>query len=338
MKKWKKVTLGIIIFLLSIILAGVIAFFVLRDIGKQNMTTKELKMNIPDFVDYYKDGGKYIEYKGHTYEFNENQSWILFLGIDNTKMEMQTVAGTSGQADALYLLVFNLKTGKIRTLVINRDTMTDINIYDVGGNYVGSKRKQLCLAYAYGSTPANSAQNQVKSVERLLYNIPITSYYSIDLSAIKILNDDIGGVTLTPNYTFGSFTKGQSVTLKGDRAEEFVRKRDITLLDDHTRRIECQKQYISAFADQIVPSIRKDFRVPISLYSDSSDYSYSNMGIPELVFLSSSLATTYSGIDFVGTPGTYKMVKGDSSAEYILEQEKFFQTILDLFYTRVDSQ
>ena len=335
-KKLKIFLLGLLIFLIILVLSLTIAFFVLRYIGKQNMTATNFKMSVPDFVEDYKDDGKILQYNGHTYQFNENLSSILFMGIDNTKMEDKTVSGTSGQADALYLLVFNLKTGKLRTLVINRDTMVDINLYDVAGKYVGSKRKQLCLAYAYGDGKKKSVDNQLKSVKRLLYNLPITSYYAIDLSAIKILNDDIGGVTLTPNYTFGSFTKGQSVTLKGNQAEEFVRKRDVTQLDDHLRRIECQKQYITSFANQIVPSIRKDFRVPISLYSDSAQYSNSNMGIPELVFLSSSLATTYSGIEFIGTPGTYKMVQGDTSAEYLLDQKAFFETILDLYYTKID--
>ena len=67
------------------------------------------------------------------------------------------------------------------------------------------------FAYAYGDGKELSAKNQAMAVERFIYNIPINTYYAIDFSSLKILNDDIGGVTLTPEYTFSSFTKGQKL-------------------------------------------------------------------------------------------------------------------------------
>ena len=107
-------------------------------------------------------------------------------------------------------------------------------------------------------------------------------------------------------------------------------------MDDNLRRIECQKQYINAFASQLVPAVRNDFTLPIKLYQDSSKYTVSNIDIAEIVFLASSLATNYSGIEFLGTTGEYKMVEGDQSAEYFIDQESFFETILDIYYTRID--
>lgn len=335
-KRTKKILIGILIFLILLVVSLVSAFFILRYIGKKNLTTQSLDMDIPEFVDDYKDGGKILKYKGHTYQFNENLSSILFMGIDNTELKENAIAGTAGQADALYLLLYDIKSGKIRTLAINRDTMVDINIYNEIGDYAGTINQQLCLAYAYGDGKNKSAENQVRSVERLLYNIPVNAYFAIDLSAIKILNDDIGGVSLTPNYTFANFTKGQTVTLKGDMAETFVRSRNKELLDDNLRRIECQKQYITGFANQIVPAIRNDFMVPINLYNDASNYTVSNIGVPEMVFLSSTLAANYSGLDIVGTKGEYQLNEGDISAEYFLDQEAFFETLLDLFYIKID--
>ena len=334
--KKKKILIGILIFLAVLILSAITAFFILRHIGMEHMTTHKLNMTVPDFVEDYKDGGKTLVYKGHTYQFNEDLSSVLFMGIDNTELKENAVSGTAGQADALYLLVYNLKTGKIRTLSINRDTLVDINLYNEVGDYKGSVRQQICLAYAFGDGKKSSAQNQVRSVERLLHNIPINGYFAIDLSAIKILNDDIGGVTVTPNTSFGEFTAGQTVTLKGDMAEKFVRTRDTSLLDDNLRRMEFQKLYLTSFANQIVPSIKKDFSVPMKLYNDSSEYSVTDIGIPEMIFLSSSLATRYSGLDLVGTKGAYKLRKEDSSAQYILDQEAFFETLLDLFYKKVE--
>lgn len=336
-EKWsvkKKIFVGILLFLLCIIIGVISAFFIMRHLGKQAMLNYEnLNVNVPEGVDY-KEGGRLVYYNGHTYEFNKNIATILFMGIDKKDSDNHN-PNSHGKADALYLFTYNTTTGKIRILSLNRDTITDISRYDENGNYYDTISTQLCLAYAYADGKHLSAENQLTAVERLIYNVPINAYYAIDLSAIKILNDDIGGVTLTPNYTFGSFTKGQQITIKGDMAEEFVRHRDFTLLDDNLRRMACQRQYIDAFANQIVPAIKNDITIPLDLYNHSSDYTVTNIDTSKLTYLASSLASNYSGIDFITTSGKYEMVEGDESAQFKVNKDELFETVLDLFYTRI---
>lgn len=336
-KKWsvkKKIIVGILLFFLCIIIGTISAFFIMNYLGKQAMLNYDnLNVSVPEDIDY-KEGGRLVYYNGNTYEFNKNIATILFMGVDKRNLDDQD-KNRHGQADALYLLTYNTSTGKIRVLALNRDTMTDVSRYDVDGNYYDTTSTQLCLAYAYGDGKYLSAENQLVAVERLIYNVPINAYYAIDLSAIKVLNDDIGGVTLTPNYTFGSFTKGQEITIKGDMAEEFVRHRDVSLLDDNLRRMDCQRQYISAFASQVVSAIKSDITLPMDLYNDSSQYTVTNIDASKLTYLASSLATKFSGIEFITTTGQYEMVKGDKSAQYKIDKEKLFETILDLFYTKI---
>ena len=292
-----------------------------------------LKITPPDFADY-EDNGKTVYYNGHTYTFNEHVASILFMGIDNRQLKENAVAGTAGQADALYLFTYDVKTGKIRVLSLNRDTMVDINRYDAKGNFYDTANSQLCLAYAYGDGKDVSAENQVSAVEHLIYNIPINGYYAIDLSAIKTLNDDIGGVTLTSEYTFAGFTKGQQVKLLGDQAEAFVRTRDTSLLDDNLRRIECQKLYINSFAGQIVPAIKKDLSVINKLYKHSSQNTVTNVNIATMFYLGSSLSANYSGLGMTSFEGEYKVVKGDEFPEYKINKKKAFETVLDIFYIK----
>lgn len=336
-KKWsikKKIIVGILLFFLCIIIGIISAFFVMNYLGKQAMLNYDnLNVSVPENADY-KEGGRLVYYNGNTYEFNKNIATILFMGVDKRNLDDQD-PNRHGQADALYLLTYNTSTGKIRVLSLNRDTITDVSRYDADGNYYDTTPTQLCLAYAYGDGKYLSAENQLVAVERLIYNIPINAYYAIDLSAIKILNDDIGGVTLTPDYTFGSFTKGQEITIKGDMAEEFVRHRDVTLLDDNLRRMHCQRQYINAFASQIVPAIKNDLTLPMDLYNDSSKYTVTNIDASKLTYLASSLATKFSGIEFITINGQYEMVEGDKSAQYKIDNEQLFETILDLFYTKI---
>ena len=336
-KKWskqKKIVVSIIIFFLCIIIGSIAALLFLRWQGRKEFTNyDQLNLNLPDWVDY-RDGGYIIYYKGHEYTFNKNIATVLFMGIDNRQLKTNAKMGTAGQADALYLFTFDVTTDKMKILCLNRDTMTDISRYDVEGNYIDTKNTQLCLAYAFGDGKKTSAENEKTAVQRLIYNIPLYTYYAIDLSAIKILNDDVGGVPVTPQYTFAKFKKGVPVTLKGDQAESFVRHRDIKLMDDNLRRIECQKTYIQAFAQRIVPAIRSNLNTPSKLYKHSQKYTVSNIDAPKLVYLATDLAFGFSGFEMMNTQGTYKKVKGDASAEYFLKEVPFFETILDIFYTQ----
>lgn len=332
----KKIIIGILLFLLCLVVGLISAFLIMRYKGRQALLNYDnLNLSIPDGIDY-EDGGNIVYYNGHTYQFNKNIATLLFMGIDNRELKDNATAGTAGQADALYLFTYDVRSGNIKVLCLNRDIMTDISRYDESGKYYDTSTKQLCLAYAYGDGKKLSAENQVTAVERLIYNVPIYSYYAIDLSAIKILNDDIGGVTLTPEYTFGSFTKGQQITLKGDLTEEFVRTRDISLLDDNLRRMDCQRQYINAFAGQIIPAISNNFNIPMKLYQDSSKYTVTNIDVSMLTYLASSLALKHSGMELVTISGQYKDNPNDLFAEFELDQDKFFETILSLFYIKLD--
>ncbi|MBR2213594.1 MAG: LCP family protein [Eubacterium sp.] len=334
-KKWstrKKVIVGIILFFLCIIIGIGAAFFIMRWQGKNQLTDyDQLNLNLPDWVNY-KDGGYIIYYKGHEYTFNDNIATILFMGIDNRKLKTNAKMGTAGQADALYLMTYDVNTKKMRVLCINRDTMTDISRYDEAGNYIDTKNTQICLAYAFGDGKKTSAENEKTAVQRLMYNIPVNAYYAIDLSAIKILNDDIGGVPVVPQYTFKMFKKGVPITLRGNQAETFVRHRDIKKVDDNLRRIECQKTYINGFVKQVVPATTKNLNTPRKLYDHSKKYTVSNITAPELVYLATDLSFGFNGYEMIGTQGKYKMVKGDASAEYYIKEKPFFETLLNIFY------
>ncbi len=338
-KKWsrkKKIFIGILIFFFILIVGLISAFFILRHLGKQTMLNYEdINITVPSGVDY-EDDGRTVYYKGHTYRFNENIASVLFMGIDNRELKENATAGTAGQADALYLFTYNSQNGKIKVLNLNRDTMTDISRYDAAGTYYDTTTTQLCLAYAYGDGKTLSAENQVTAVERLLYNVPIHAYYAINLEAIQILNDDIGGVTLTPEYTFGSFVKGQQVTIKGDMAEEFVRHRDTSLLDDNLRRMACQRLYINSFANQIVPAIKKDLQVPIKLYQHSAKHTVTNIKAPVLTYLASSLATNYSGLNMTTVGGKYVDAPDDEAAQFKVKKKELFETVLDFYYTQIN--
>lgn len=336
-KKWsltKKILVGILITLLCLLISFVAAFLIMQHIGeKQLLNNEKLNIQVPSDVDY-SDGGRTIKYNGHTYEFNKNIATILFMGIDNNELSDEMME--KGRADALYLFTYDTRNGDIKVLCLNRDSITDISRYDADGNYYDTFKTQLCLAYAYGDGYKLSAENQVTAVERFLYNVPINAYYAIDLSAIKVLNDDIGGVTLTPEYSFREFVKGQQVTIKGDMAETFVRHRDFTILDDNLRRMACQRLYINSFAAQAVQAIKKDFSLPLKLYEDTMEYTVTDISASEITYLATKFATNFKGLELITTKGEYKMVEGDESAQFHVDQDDLFERVIDIFYVQVD--
>ena len=67
--------------------------------------------------------------------------------------------------------------------------------------------------------------------------------------------------------------------------------------------MDCQKQYLTAFAGSIVPAIRKDFHVSLDLYKDTTTNTVTNISAPILTYLGWSLATNYTGLNIQSTSG-----------------------------------
>ena len=141
-----------------------------------------------------------VEKDGRNYELNPNIRTVLILGIDKKgPFESQYFASNGGQSDAIFLLVQDVTTEEIRILMIPRDTMTQIRLYDLAGNYVGQGVRHLTLAFAYGTSPAKSCENSANAVSQLLGGITINDYLAVTSSALSTLNDMVGGVTVTIN-------------------------------------------------------------------------------------------------------------------------------------------
>lgn len=330
-----KIFIGILLFILCIVLGILMTFAIMRYRGRLALMNDQ-NLNITSIEEAEtKDNGKTVLYNGETYTFNPYITSILFMGVDKEEMELEdNIIGTGGQADAIYLLTYNTVNGKLKILSFSRDTMADINTYTVSGKYAGVDNAQLCLAYAYGDGKELSAQNVVISLQRIIYNIPINAYFAMDLSAIKILNDDIGGVTLTSLETFGEFTEGETVTLLGDMAEAYVRTRDVSKLDSNVGRMARQQQYLTSFSNQFVPAIQKDFTLPIALYNDAKDYVVTDLNPSKITYLTSAIASSYSGFDMVSIPGSIVAGDTDGKAQFIPDQTQLYEILLDTFYTK----
>ena len=80
-----------------------------------------------------------IQWQGKKWEYNKNISNYLFIGVDTREQADTRVGRTdAGQADALFLLSVNRKSGAVTMISIPRDTMTEVESFDLEGNSLGT--------------------------------------------------------------------------------------------------------------------------------------------------------------------------------------------------------
>lgn len=337
MKLWKKILLSVLCVILAVVLIIVATFAILFYKGSQELYEKDYNIVAPENVENLEvqDDGDYVIYNNKKYQYNKNITSILFMGVDKREMSETDVYGTGGQADFIALAAVDTSTGKISFININRDTMTDVAIYSEGGSYIGMEELQLCLAYAYGDGKETSCENTVNSVERIFYNVPINSYFSLDLEGIIAVNDSIGGVDVVSPETIYMFNEGESYHLEGSMAEAFVRRRNTAVLDSNLSRNERQKIYLEAFMNKVIALTKEDITTPISLYNASAPYSCTNLNPSKICYLAESVVMSNGlSVEMMSVPGEVK--EGEKFAEFYVDEDKFYEMFLSVFYNEIE--
>lgn len=328
-----KIGISALAVILALILAVVGIFVYLELDGKSSFksTTQE--------TDYRET----IEYNGSTYVYNEDVVAIAFLGVDKRELGLEDdTVGTAGQSDTDIVFTVNTKTGKAKAISIPRDTMVDIDLYSESGIFLRSEKMQLCLSYAYGDGKAKSAENVTTSISRVLYDVPISKYFALDLDGIKPINDAIGGVTLESLYDFDDIgiKKGDTIHLEGDLTEKYVRQRDMDTVNASLNRTARQTQYIKAFAAQVVPAVTQDFSIVSKLYNTASEYSSTNLSLSNVTYLASlMLSQGITEFETVTLEGEMKESDKTDYADYVYaefypDEDSVMQVVLDTFYTK----
>ena len=331
MKTWKKVVLIVISSILALTLALGGVFLYLKNKGHDELFDSELKVLVPDNMQAeVQDDGDYIVYKGRTYKYNEDITSMMFIGIDKD-FEDDNEQGTGGQADVLVLMAVDMKSHKMTMLAIPRDTYTEVALYSPSGHYSGMKDMQVCMAYAYGDGKETSCENTISSVRRLFYNIPIKTYYALDLAGIAAVNDSVGGVDVVSPETIEMFTKGESYHLEGRNAEHFVRLRDKSRVDSSLLRLERQKVYTKGFISTMMDSLKKDITSAVRVFNESAPYSVTNLSASKVSYLATELVTgSKLDTEMKTIPG--KMTMDGEWARYDIDENAFFEQFLSVFY------
>ena len=202
-----------------------------------------------------------MELDGKTLHYRENEvTNYLFIGVDNTDVTRTTGHQNGGQADFLVVLSVDRIRRTVTPVMLDRDTMVSMQTYGVFGHPAGEKVMQLCLAQAYSGVNIPGSVNTVETVEKLLQGVEIHHYVVLDMAAIPLVNDALGGVEVTLQDDFSSFdpvmVKGATLRLMGKQAEFFVRGRMTVADGTNASRMKRQQQYLSGLLEQFRTTVK----------------------------------------------------------------------------------
>lgn len=212
---------------------------------------------------------------------------ILVMGLDKYERPEKLEGYVNNtQSDFMLLVVVDKENRSIRSLHINRDTMTTITRLGVFGGAAGKYTAQIALAHAYGSGGSDSALNAVKAVSNFLGGVKIDHYMTFTMDSVGIVNDMVGGVTVLVEDDFSEFdptlVQGQEITLRGDQALHFVRGRTNVADGTNLNRMARQRQYMTKLFDQLLTQSAQDEAFLEKLVKKLSDSFDTDMSVYQL--------------------------------------------------------
>lgn len=278
-----------------------------------------------------------VYYHGKAYDFNEDILTFLIMGIDQRSETVQeyTEGFEGGSADAIFLLILNPHNKKMQILAIDRNTMTDVDVYDYYGEYTKTVTAQICVQHGFGDGTTKSAAYMEQAVSNLLFGLPMNGYCAVNMSSITRINDAVGGVDVVVLEDMTrwdkTLVKGKKVHLTGNSAVTYVRERNTDAFGSAAGRLERQKQYINALIQKAKSELKGNPALPLVLFRELSPYMVTDLNAEKVTYL----ATMAAGFDF-GSMNVYKVpgetVMGDVYEEFYADQDALYELILELFY------
>ena len=279
-----------------------------------------------------------VTWQGKTYKYNQNLSNYLLLGVDKrTPAETRVGKADAGQADALFLLSLNRKTKEMTLISIPRDTMTDVESFDLEGKSLGKSKDHISLSYGYGDGGAESCKLTQEAVSNLFYGLPIQGYLAMNLDGIPELTKSVGGLTVTvPNnsleYEYPEFAEGAEVTLTEENTEVFLRSRDVDESQSAIYRMERQKAFLDAFSKKAKECYEQNAKFAANLFVAIKPYTVTNISEDRLMKLFQT-ADEGDGYTEWTVPG--EGTQGLSYDEYQVDDDALYTKIMETFYQEI---
>ena len=216
---------------------------------------------------------------------------------------------------------------------IDRNTMTPVKSLADDGSYIDTTECQISLAHAMSLDHETRAENTVDAVSTLLGGHKIDGFAMVNMSAIEVVNDMVGGVTVTIEDDFpdsDTLIKGQTVTLHGKDAERFIRERKTVADGLNENRMSRQAQYEEAFKPVFQAKCSEDKTFPLDLYHALEDYMTTNISAKKFSRLALLLSDEKEE-EKVSIEGTADFDE-DGWQTFTPDPDSLQEAILSLFY------
>ena len=321
----------------AVIIAGV-AVLAVAGLGYAGIQKKKAAEAASAKATAEADDSNTVTWQGKTYKYNQNLSNYLLLGVDKrTPAETRVGKADAGQADALFLLSLNRKTKEMTLISIPRDTMTDVESFDLEGKSLGKSKDHISLSYGYGDGGAESCKLTQEAVSNLFYGLPIQGYLAMNLDGIPELTKNVGGLTVTvPNnsleYKYPEFAEGAEVTLTEENTEVFLRSRDVDESQSAIYRMERQKAFLDAFSKKAKECYEQNAKFAANLFVAIKPYTVTNISEDRLMKLFQT-ADEGDGYTEWTVPG--EGTQGLSYDEYHVDDDALYTKIMETFYQEV---
>lgn len=275
-----------------------------------------------------------ITVDGIDYVPNEDVQGILVMGLDKFEDNINNSGyNNDQQADFLMLFVIDNKNETYSAVHLNRDTMAEINILGVAGEKIDTFTGQLALAHTYGNGREVSCRNTVDAVSDVLNNVNIDRYISITMDAVPVVTDLVGGVVVEVKDDFSgvddTLVMGETVTLQGEHALNFVRTRQGLEDSSNSTRMIRQQDYLVSLSEAFNKKMESDENFIVNASLELSDYIVSNYTVHQLENLVENL-NGYEFEEIYDIDG--ESVVGEKYMEFYADKDSVTKLVTKLFY------
>jgi len=276
---------------------------------------------------------KTITRKGVDYFPRQDITVLLILGIDEFgPVKASNSYNNEGEADVVLLAIFDETAETYNILALNRDTMMDVPVLGLCGKLAGTYYEQLALSHTYGSGLEDSCENTRKAVSDFLNGIHVDYYLSMNMDAIGILNDAVGGVKVNVTDDFSlvdpTIQMGEMV-LQGEQALHFVRLRKDVGVQLNIARMERQRMYMEGFVNALNDQVNQNASFVLETYEQVSPYIVSDCSANTLSTLVNRFSE-YTLQEIITPEGENK--NGKMFMEFYVDEKKLDDLVIDLFY------
>lgn len=295
-------------------------------------------------LDYELPEGAII-YDDELYLYNENIVNLLFIGVDE-EASRQAARNkrmiTGNQADTLLVLSINTQENVMKLINIPRDTLAEIDLLDISGNYAGTVTEPIALAHSYGDGAEVSAELVVRAVRKLMYDIPIYRYVSMNIDGIGVATDAVGGVTVKLMDDISTkdpaLKKGETIKLNGKQAILYLHWRTLPGMDGTNlgSRVPRQLDFLQAFFKLAKEKTKDDISFPVALIKQLDEYVCYNVKMDEISYLTQLMLLQEIKLENIITiPGETLQEAADN---YLVDDEALRALILDTFYIKQEKE